>query len=213
MSDIPSIYPAYSSIDPYSTYDHPNIAPITYDSDHHYHDLDHHHHDLDHHYHDLDHHHHDVGHYHDIPHFHDDHDIDHFTDNHHSSFHGEPHGDPHGRPLEHNLPNQQSSSEEQGDSQEMPGPSTSPTYRRVGKHRRRRSTRPQIEYDYYYNFIFDELSNQVFFFFSNRFINIGELVFKFLGVDTEGCRRRFVCELDFRAQTNPITRLAFSFIG
>lgn len=45
------------------------------------------------------------------------------------------------------------------------------------------------------------------------FIDIGELVFRFLGVDTDGCRRRFVCELDFRARSNPITRLAFSFIG
>lgn len=46
-----------------------------------------------------------------------------------------------------------------------------------------------------------------------RFIDLGELAFRFLGVDTEGCRRRFVCELDFRAQSNPITSLAFSFIG
>lgn len=35
----------------------------------------------------------------------------------------------------------------------------------------------------------------------------------FLGVRTEGCRRRFVCELDIRARTNPVTRLAFSFIS
>lgn len=44
-------------------------------------------------------------------------------------------------------------------------------------------------------------------------IDIGELAFRFLGVNTDGCRKRFVCELDIRAQTNPITRLAFSFIG
>lgn len=30
---------------------------------------------------------------------------------------------------------------------------------------------------------------------------------------TEGCRRRFVCELDFRARSNPVARLAFSFIS
>lgn len=49
--------------------------------------------------------------------------------------------------------------------------------------------------------------------FNFSFIDIGELAFRFLGVDTDGCRRRFVCELDFRARSNPITRLAFTFIG
>lgn len=49
--------------------------------------------------------------------------------------------------------------------------------------------------------------------FIKRFIDLGELAFRFLGVDSEGCRRRFVCELDFRAQFNPVTRLAYSFIG
>lgn len=42
---------------------------------------------------------------------------------------------------------------------------------------------------------------------------MGELAFSFLGVRTDGCRRRFICELDFRARTNPVTRLAFSFIS
>lgn len=48
---------------------------------------------------------------------------------------------------------------------------------------------------------------------SCRFFDLGELAFNFLGVRTEGCRRRFVCELDFRARSNPVTRLAFSFIS
>lgn len=47
----------------------------------------------------------------------------------------------------------------------------------------------------------------------NRFVDLGELVFRFLGVYTDGCRRRFVCELDFRARANPITRLLFSLVG
>lgn len=44
-------------------------------------------------------------------------------------------------------------------------------------------------------------------------MSFGEFAFQFLGLHTDGCRRRFVCELDFRAKTNPVTRLAFSFIG
>lgn len=40
----------------------------------------------------------------------------------------------------------------------------------------------------------------------------GELAFQFLGVDTVGCRRRFVCELDFRAKGNPMTRMVYGLV-
>lgn len=43
-------------------------------------------------------------------------------------------------------------------------------------------------------------------------INWAEIAFQFLGVDTEGCRRRFTCELEFKAQGNPITKMAYSMI-
>lgn len=69
-----------------------------------------------------------------------------------------------------------------------------------------------------FNSIFSEeklvfFSENIRFLVLFSFIDIGELAFRFLGVDTDGCRRRFVCELDFRARSNPITRLAFTFIG
>lgn len=38
----------------------------------------------------------------------------------------------------------------------------------------------------------------------------GDLVFRFLGVNTEQCRKRFVCELEFR---NPFMGYAFKYIG
>lgn len=60
------------------------------------------------------------------------------------------------------------------------------------------------------DFFLENIWSFIFYF---SFIDIGELAFRFLGVDTDGCRRRFVCELDFRARSNPITRLAFTFIG
>lgn len=44
-------------------------------------------------------------------------------------------------------------------------------------------------------------------------INWGEIAFQFLGVDTMGCRKRFVCEFDFRAARNPFTRMAYTLIG
>lgn len=39
---------------------------------------------------------------------------------------------------------------------------------------------------------------------------VGDLLFRFLGVNTEQCRRRFVCELEFR---NPFLRYAVRYIG
>lgn len=38
----------------------------------------------------------------------------------------------------------------------------------------------------------------------------GDLIFRFLGVNTDQCRRRFVCELEFR---NPFLRYAIKYIG
>ena len=38
----------------------------------------------------------------------------------------------------------------------------------------------------------------------------GDLLFRFLGVNTDQCRRRFVCELEFR---NPFLRYAVRYIG
>ncbi|XP_055319807.1 uncharacterized protein LOC129577201 [Sitodiplosis mosellana] len=161
---------------PITSYSSPNdiLSHISYDPYSGYHDstihsdipsyaYDHHH---EHDFHD---HHHDENHSHDFDHF------GHFQDQSPQGV-SSPGSD---------APPSPSSSASPSDS-----PAMSPTYRRVGKHRRRRAVKPQVD-----------------------FIDIGELAFRFLGVDTDGCRKRFVCELDFRAQTNPITRLAFSFIG
>lgn len=41
---------------------------------------------------------------------------------------------------------------------------------------------------------------------------LGELAFQFLGVDTEGCRRRFICEFDFRARSNPLMKMTYQFV-
>lgn len=38
----------------------------------------------------------------------------------------------------------------------------------------------------------------------------GDLIFRFLGVNTDQCRRRFVCELEFR---NPFMKFAAKYIG
>lgn len=38
----------------------------------------------------------------------------------------------------------------------------------------------------------------------------GDLMFRFLGVNTDQCRKRFVCELEFR---NPVMNYAFRYIG
>lgn len=79
---------------------------------------------------DSDHHHyHDFGHYHDTGHFHSDHSApDHHAHEH--TFSAPP----------ESPPNPQDDSK---DAQDAAGPTT---YRRVSRHRRRRSTRPQIEY-------------------------------------------------------------------
>lgn len=44
-------------------------------------------------------------------------------------------------------------------------------------------------------------------------INWAEIAFQFLGVDSDGCRRRFTCELDFRVKGNPFTRFVFSMVS
>lgn len=41
---------------------------------------------------------------------------------------------------------------------------------------------------------------------------LGELAFQFLGVNTEGCRRRFICEFDFRTRNNPIMKFTYGLI-
>lgn len=48
-----------------------------------------------------------------------------------------------------------------------------------------------------------------------RFIllRIGEFIFGFLGLDTNACRRRFICEMEFKSKANPLTSLAFRVIG
>ncbi|KAL9884386.1 uncharacterized protein ACN427_011243 isoform 1-T1 [Glossina fuscipes fuscipes] len=42
---------------------------------------------------------------------------------------------------------------------------------------------------------------------------IGDFVLKFLGLDTSACRRRFLCEIEFRSKINPLTSMAFRIIG
>lgn len=44
-------------------------------------------------------------------------------------------------------------------------------------------------------------------------INWAEIAFQFLGVDSDGCRRRFTCELDFRMKGSPFTRFVFSMVS
>lgn len=44
-------------------------------------------------------------------------------------------------------------------------------------------------------------------------INWAEIAFQFLGVDSDGCRRRFTCELDFRVKGSPFTRFVFSMVS
>lgn len=145
------------------------------------------------------HHHHDYSHYPDSSHYHSD------------------HSDPSGHEFSSPPESPPSISDDAKDTASTIGAGA---YRRVSKHRRRRSPRQQqIEYDsisvpfYYYYATFIEPSKciRLIVFFS--FLDFGELAFRFLGVDTMGCRKRFVCELDFRARANPITRLAYSFIG
>lgn len=38
-------------------------------------------------------------------------------------------------------------------------------------------------------------------------------MFAFLGLDSMACRRRFVCEMEFRAKLNPMTSMAFRIVG
>ncbi|XP_058985796.1 uncharacterized protein LOC131805979 [Musca domestica] len=42
---------------------------------------------------------------------------------------------------------------------------------------------------------------------------IGNFMFMFLGLDSAACRRRFVCEMEFRSKNNPLTAMAFRVIG
>lgn len=44
-------------------------------------------------------------------------------------------------------------------------------------------------------------------------INWAEIAFQFLGVDSDGCRRRFTCELDYRVKGSPFTRFVFSMVS
>lgn len=38
-------------------------------------------------------------------------------------------------------------------------------------------------------------------------------MFNFLGVNSKGCRRRFVCEMEFRSNRDPLTAMAFRIVG
>lgn len=38
-------------------------------------------------------------------------------------------------------------------------------------------------------------------------------MFAFLGLDSKACRRRFVCEMEFRSKLNPITSMGFRIVG
>lgn len=38
-------------------------------------------------------------------------------------------------------------------------------------------------------------------------------MFAFLGLDSKGCRRRFICEMEFRSKQNPLTSMAFRIVG
>lgn len=40
-----------------------------------------------------------------------------------------------------------------------------------------------------------------------------EIFFGFLGVDTAVCRKRFVCEMEFRTRQNPFVQFIFGRIG
>ncbi|EDW72547.1 uncharacterized protein Dwil_GK20643 [Drosophila willistoni] len=42
---------------------------------------------------------------------------------------------------------------------------------------------------------------------------IAEFMFAFLGLDSKACRRRFVCEMEFRSKLNPLTSMAFRIVG
>ncbi|XP_017483424.1 PREDICTED: uncharacterized protein LOC108372288 [Rhagoletis zephyria] len=42
---------------------------------------------------------------------------------------------------------------------------------------------------------------------------IAELMFEFLGLDSQACRRRFICEMEFRSRLNPLSNMAFRIVG
>ncbi|XP_055844249.1 uncharacterized protein LOC129910761 [Episyrphus balteatus] len=42
---------------------------------------------------------------------------------------------------------------------------------------------------------------------------VSDIVFAFLGITNDGCRRRFICEMEFRSKANPFTRIAFGIVG
>ncbi|XP_055920483.1 uncharacterized protein LOC129952079 [Eupeodes corollae] len=42
---------------------------------------------------------------------------------------------------------------------------------------------------------------------------VSDIVFAFLGITNNGCRRRFICEMEFRSKANPFTRIAFGIMG
>ncbi|KAH8402154.1 hypothetical protein KR009_010165 [Drosophila setifemur] len=42
---------------------------------------------------------------------------------------------------------------------------------------------------------------------------IADFMFAFLGLDSKACRRRFVCEMEFRSKLNPMTSMAFRIVG
>jgi len=42
---------------------------------------------------------------------------------------------------------------------------------------------------------------------------IADFMFVILGVDSNACRRRFICEMEFRSRENPLTSMAFRIIG
>ncbi|ALC41538.1 CG12920 [Drosophila busckii] len=42
---------------------------------------------------------------------------------------------------------------------------------------------------------------------------IADFLFAFLGLDSKACRRRFVCEMEFRSKLNPLSSMAFRIVG
>ncbi|XP_067633040.1 uncharacterized protein [Eurosta solidaginis] len=42
---------------------------------------------------------------------------------------------------------------------------------------------------------------------------IADLMFEFLGLDSFACRRRFICEMEFRARLNSLSSMAFRIVG
>lgn len=42
---------------------------------------------------------------------------------------------------------------------------------------------------------------------------VSDIIFAFLGVGSDSCRKRFLCEMEFRSNDNPLTQMAFRVIG